>query len=213
MRTTLGARLARRYAAQFAWSIGRGHFVTEDRRVMECSCTHEEALSVATCSCGNANCPTPGCHPVADDWIREASDDPDAITRLWNGQQWWPIALTGSDFDAVVVDGPLPRSALSQLENAAGRLGLVLTWRDEWHAFFVPPGSIADVSIPFQSGISLRGAGGWIPLPAVALLSPARWAVSPKPLRSHVVLNKPKAVLAMLSSLRPSSRLTGPEPR
>jgi hypothetical protein len=205
MRTTLGARVACRYAEQFAWSIGRGHFVAEQQSVLTSYCSETQTLSGVACSCDLPQCLTPGCHPVAEDWVGEASKDPDVLTRLWNGRAWWPIALTGLDFDAVLVDGPVSHTALSRLEHEGGRRGLVLTWRDDWHALLVPPGAIVG---ELQTGVSLRAAGGWIPLPAAALLSPARWVSTSDLTRSSFVLNDAEAVLAMLSS---TSRQPGQE--
>jgi len=199
MRTTLGARTARRYAEQFAWSIARGHYASEPQSTMPCCCGTAVPLDSFVCSCGNQQCAVPGCHPVADDWAAEACSDPEAITQLWGGEQWWPIAMTGAYFDAVVVEGPLPASVVERAEHDEKPLGLTLTWRDEWHAFLTTPGALDDSAAIQRNGVSVRGAGCWVPLPAVALHSPARWVSSPTEDRG-LILNDAEAVLSMLPS-------------
>jgi hypothetical protein len=166
MRTTLGARVACRYAEQFEWSI--------------------ETLSGVACSCDLPQCLTPGCHPVAEDWVGEDSKDPNVLTRLWSGREWWPIALTGLDFDAVIVAGPLTRTAFSCLERKGGS-GLVLTWRHHRHGFLVRP---VAVDGELRMGVSLPSVGGWFPLPAAALLSPA--------MGLHTDLNQARVMLTTL---------------
>jgi len=197
MYTTLGARTARRYADQFGWSIVRGHFATEEKSAMPCCCGASLPSSRIVCSCGAPRCATPGCHPVADGWVEEASSDADTLTRLWDGQQWWPIALTGLEFDAVVVAGPLSAEVLSQPDAS---LGLTITWRDDWHAFLTAPAVFNSNLVGDREGVSLRGKGNWIPLPAAALLSPARWISTPSRHKSSLVFNEIDAVLTMLPS-------------
>ena len=197
MRTTLGARTARRYAEQFAWPIARGHYASEQQLTMPCCCGTPLPLDSFACSCESRQCAMPGCHPVADDWMAEACSDPEAITQLWDGEQWWPIALTGVCFDAVVVEGPVPASVLACAEHDEKLLGLTLTWRDEWHAFLTEPGVLDISSVSSRGGASLRGAGCWVPLPAVALNSPARWVSSPTENRG-LILNDAESVLSML---------------
>ena len=199
MRTTLGARTARRYAEQFGWSIARGHYASEQRLTMPCCCGTALPLDSFACSCGSQQCIAPGCHPVAGDWMAEACSDPEAITQLWGGEQWWPIAATGVCFDAVVVEGPLPASVLARAERDEKPLGLTLTWRDAWHAFLIAPGTLDGSSTSQRVGASVRGVGSWVPLPAVALHSPARWVSSPMETRA-LVLNDAEAVLSMLPS-------------
>lgn len=199
MRTTLGARSVVRYAEQFAWSIARGHYALKNRSAVHGHCGSWGPLDSPTCSCGSRQCAVPGCHPVSENWAAEASSDVEAITRLWRGEPWWPIAVTGIEFDAVVVKGPLPCSALARAGHNGKPLGLVLTWRDEWHAFFTAPGALGRSAARWHAGLNVRSAGSWIPLPAVALHSPARWVESP--MEPHgLVLNSAEAVLATLSA-------------
>ena len=139
--------------------------------------------------------------------MEEATADPEAVTLLWGGQQWWPIALTGVAFDAVVVAGPLPACELVSRGLDRSGLGLTLTWFDDWHAFFVAPGTFDDTAAMKRDGVSVRGADSWIPLPAVALSSPARWISFPKVDRG-LVLNEAEAVLSMLP---PERQPAGPE--
>lgn len=197
MRTTLGARTARRYAEQFGWSIARGHYASESQSAMPCCCGAALSVDSFACSCGSRQCAAPGCHPAGDDWVAEASNDPTAITRLWGGGEWWPIALTGVDFDAVVVEGPLPASVLARVEHHDKPLGLTLTWRDEWHAFLTTLGAVDDCSVKQRDGVRVRSAGCWVPLPAAALHSPARWAWSPGECKG-LILNGADVVLSML---------------
>lgn len=175
----LDLRTVRRYADQFAWLIARGHYASEVLSPMPCCCGATLSSKSVLCSCGRYHCAAPGCHPVADDLASEATNDLGAIEQLWGVEQWWPIALTGIDFDAVVVEGPLPASVLTRAERGEQLLGLTLTWRDEWHAFFTAPGALEGHSAAQRDGVSVRGPGSWVPLPAVALRSPARWVSSP----------------------------------
>lgn len=199
MHTTLGARTARRYAERFAWPIARGHYASEKQSVMPCCCGAKLASEAADCSCGNSRCAAPGCHPVADDWLVEASSDPEEVARLWGGGTWWPIAATGIAFDAVVVEGPLPSSTLTQALANAYSLGLTLTWRDSWHAFLTMPGELDPDAAGWPDEVSVRGTGSWIPLPAVALRSPARW-LSGLTESGVPVLNSAEAVLSLLQA-------------
>lgn len=205
MRTTMGVRTARRYAAQFEWPIARGHYASERQLTMPCCCGVGLPLNLSVCSCGSGECSTPGCHPVADDWKNEATADPEAIAPLWGGQQWWPIAPTGVAFDVVVVVGPFPAPVLASRGSKKVRLGLALTWFDDWHAFFVAPGTSDEIAAMERDGVSIRGTGSWIPLPAVALSSPARWISFPKANRG-LVLNEAAAVLSMLPPASQSER-------
>ena len=199
MRSTIGARTAQRYAEQFAWSIARGHFASVEQSKMRCCCGAKLPLARLACSCGAQQCASPGCHPVSDQWAEEATSDGEAVTRLWRGERWWPIALTGLGIDAVVVQGPLPSPGVVGVGDCDASLGLTLTWRDEWHAFLAAPGALDENTVQEFDGVTVRGTGGWIPLPAVALHSPARWVTSPLE-RRGLALNTADALLDMLAS-------------
>src|SRR5262245_36060570 len=73
------------------------------------------------CTCGRARCDTPGKHPRLKDWTRQATIDPQIITR-WFGE-WWPTSnvgvLTGLASGGLVVpdfDGDVGAESLADLQ-------------------------------------------------------------------------------------------------
>ena len=137
------------------------------------------------CSCGRADCPSPGKHPRLpwESWQRQRPTI-ELVRRWWRR---WPDAnlgaVTGAVSGVIVLDvDPRNRgeSSLEDLEDAYGPLPVTLEARTGGggrHLYFGHPGR-AVVSGPIAPGLDLKGDGGLIVLPPSLHPSGAtyRWA-------------------------------------
>jgi hypothetical protein len=194
VRSTLGVRAAQRYAVRFGWPVARGH-------AWSSVSIHPEAPR--ECTCGQKACSAPGLHPVNDSWSAEATCDPARLEELWEGRSWWPIVPTGEHFDAVIVRGLAAVHTLRALREQGLDGGAVLNWMNEWHAFLIPIGSIPIGSTTHRlrgTDVEHRGAGSWLPVPAVELLSPARWRRTPRYRGGRLVLYEAETLATAFAS-------------
>jgi hypothetical protein len=129
----------------------------------------------AACTCGHADCASPGKHPRIAGGLRSATTDEATIRRWWAR---WPranVALrTGSASGLVVVDVDPAHGggeSLLQLFDQYGRFvdgtRAVRTGGGGWHFYFEHPGTFVknDTGRRLGPGIDVRGDGGYVLAP------------------------------------------------
>ncbi len=99
------------------------------------------------CSCGAADCPSPGAHPTVKDWAAQVTGSAVQVRRIWAKHPQASILLpTGRTFDALDVPESAGFLALARLERMERTLGPVTLTPDHRMLFFVLPG--AGVKVP-----------------------------------------------------------------
>ncbi|MGV9348022.1 bifunctional DNA primase/polymerase [Streptomyces spiralis] len=119
------------------------------------------------CSCGRADCPAPGAHPL--DFAPEipAGATLDEVTRAWAELPGAAVMLVaGRAFDAIEVAEPTARRALARMERMGLPLGPVTATPDGRAHFFVAPGTASQLPrLLYRMGwddpasLDLRGLG------------------------------------------------------
>jgi hypothetical protein len=124
------------------------------------------------CSCGKRNCSSPGKHPRTLHGLKDASTDPDVITKWWEA---WPEAnvgvVTGKISGLVVLDVD-PRASgdksLAELEREHGSLPTTLEARTGGggrHIVFAYPAGGVRTRIGLMPGLDLKSDGGYFVAP------------------------------------------------
>jgi Bifunctional DNA primase/polymerase, N-terminal len=93
------------------------------------------------CSCGDADCDTPGGHPLGQYWPGGATVDVQTIIAWWSGEPYSIILPTGDRFDVLDVPGRPGRESLLRLEILGYRLGPVAQAQDGRTLIWVEAGS------------------------------------------------------------------------
>ena len=172
---TVKAALA--YSQDFGWAVFPCHSIRDQNR----------------CSCGNADCNSPGKHPRTQHGLHDATTDEGTI-RAWFAR--WPDAnlavVTGalSGFDVLDVD---PRhggdDSLDELERSHPGLPPTvesLTGGGGRHILFSHHAGVRNKAGGFSgfgSGLDVRGEGGYILVPPSGHVSGDRyqWELSSQP--------------------------------
>ncbi len=131
----------------------------------------QRARANGACSCGRAECSTPGKHPVFADWGGRATTN-EALIRLWYEQLYRGANIgiaTGSTLIVLDVD---PRhggdDSLDHLEFRHGRLPdtvTVYTGGHGQHYYFAHPGGVVPNYVSLLPGLDIRGDGGLVIAP------------------------------------------------
>ena len=143
------------------------------------------------CSCGRADCPSPGKHPQTAHGLKDASRDPNTLRAWWVR---WSDAnigiLTGNPSGLLVVDVD-PRSGgddtLADLEARHGPLPETveaLTGGGGRHVFFKHPGfHVKARTNALGDGLDIKGDGGYVVAsPSVHISGrPYAWEVAHHP--------------------------------
>ncbi|MFE9248667.1 bifunctional DNA primase/polymerase [Streptomyces sp. NPDC007088] len=109
------------------------------------------------CSCGAADCPAPGAHPVDEDWRSLATGSVTVARTLWTERPGAAVLLpTGRAFDAIDVPETAGFLALARMDRMDLTLGPVTRTPERRMQFFVLPGGGA------KAGDLVR-ALGWSP--------------------------------------------------
>ncbi|MGW0733435.1 bifunctional DNA primase/polymerase [Streptomyces sp. NPDC002851] len=118
------------------------------------------------CSCGTADCPAPGAHPLDFAPGTPAGATLDEVTRVWGEFPGAAVLLpTGRAFDVLEVAEPAGRRALVRMERMGIPLGPVSATPDGRAQFFVAPGAAAELPALLyrmgwdDTGLDLRGLG------------------------------------------------------
>ncbi|MBN0046233.1 bifunctional DNA primase/polymerase [Streptomyces actuosus] len=160
------------------------------------------------CSCGRADCPAPGAHPL--DFAPEihAGATLDEVTEAWAEVPGAAVMLpVGRTFDVIEVAEPAGRRALARLERMGLPVGPVAATPQGRAHFFVAPGGAADLPrLLYRMGwddpaLDLRGLGHGTHLTAPPSdrggRGPVRW-LRPPALDSAT---KPPAARLLLGTL------------
>jgi hypothetical protein len=124
---------------------------------------HDPAGGQCSCRMGK-QCPTPGKHPRVSEWPRQATTDPEVLTRWW---QLWPAAnvgiATGARSGLVVVDvdprngGQRAIEALQSQYQDLPDTPLCFTGGGGWHLYFTYPDGVTHIQSYADQGALLPG--------------------------------------------------------
>lgn len=126
------------------------------------------------CTCGNAKCDRKGKHPRTQGGLKDASKDPQVITRWWRR---WPDANVGiatgavSGFWVLDIDTAGGKAGEDSLDYLQDELGpLPATWEQITgsggrHMLFRYPGIPIKNKVGWMEGLDVRGDGGYIVAP------------------------------------------------
>ncbi len=120
------------------------------------------------CTCGKADCKSPGKHPLTKAGFKEATDDAAQIGTWWAKRPWANIGLaTGSGLAVFDIDGPEGAAELRALVQARGKLPPTLTQTTGrgFHVIFATRAGAGEVRSSAVGKIHVRGEGGYILLP------------------------------------------------
>lgn len=128
------------------------------------------AASRQGCSCGRADCHSPGKHPRVSRGVHAASISPNKIRTWW---ATWPdanvAAATGNGLTAIDIDGPTGIASLDALQQSLGALPPTTTVAtgNGRHLYFTSPtgAEIANSASTLASGIDIRSTGGYVVAP------------------------------------------------
>ena len=138
------------------------------------------------CSCGRADCGSPGKHPRTINGLKDASRDPATIRKWWGR---WPAAnigiLTGPESGILVldVDGKLGEQSLIELERRYGPLPDTYTVRTGGggqHLYFLWPqgADVRNSQSRIAPGLDIRGQGGYVVAPPSLHASGSRYEIN-----------------------------------
>ncbi|MFC8670301.1 bifunctional DNA primase/polymerase [Streptomyces sp. NPDC057199] len=146
--------------------------------------------AAGTCSCGRADCPAPGAHPLDFAPVVPAGATLGEVTQAWGEFPGAAVMLpVGRAFDIIEVAEPAGRRALVRLERMGLPVGPVTATPDGRAHFFVAPGAAAELpDLLYRMGwddaaLDLHGLGpgAYITAPPSdrAGLGPVHWLRSP----------------------------------
>jgi hypothetical protein len=138
------------------------------------------------CSCGRAECESPGKHPRTAHGLKEASRDPAMIREWWTR---WPDAnigiVTGPESGILVldVDGRQGDESLIELERRGYDLPdtyTVKTGGGGQHVYFLWPegAEVRNSQSKIALGLDIRGRGGYVVAPPSLHASGARYELN-----------------------------------
>lgn len=124
------------------------------------------------CSCGDAECDSPGKHPRTDHGCLDATTDEDRIRAWWAE---WPDANvgigTGEASGIVVLDIDAKSGGPVSLERLVVERGPLPTTREVetggggQHLYFRHPGEPVKTRAGVANGVDIRGDGGYVVAP------------------------------------------------
>jgi hypothetical protein len=135
------------------------------------------------CSCGRADCASPGKHPRTPNGLKAATTDSGTITSWW---QRWPDAniglRTGVAFDVLDVDGPEGLDSLAKVAPFGDDTELTLPAVDTgkgWHFYCRPTGHGNRGGL--LEHVDWRGADGYVVAPPSRHISGATYTWFERP--------------------------------
>ncbi|MFE9839381.1 bifunctional DNA primase/polymerase [Streptomyces sp. NPDC005551] len=146
--------------------------------------------AAGACSCGRADCPAPGAHPLDFAAVIPAGATLGEVSDAWAQFPGAAVMLcVGRAFDVIEVAEPAGRRALARLERMGLPLGPVTATPDGRAQFFVAPGAAAELPrLLYRMGwddaaLDLHGlgAGTYVTAPPSDRggLGPVRWLRPP----------------------------------
>ncbi|OIK06970.1 bifunctional DNA primase/polymerase [Streptomyces monashensis] len=173
--------------------------------------------AAGACSCGRADCPAPGAHPLDFAPQVPAGATLDEVSKTWSEFPGAAVMLpVGQAFDVVEVSEAAGRRALVRLERMGLPLGPVAATPDGRAHFFVAPGSAAELPrLLYRLGwddasaldLSGLGPGAYVTAPPSDRggLGPVRW-LRPPALDSATAPPAARLVLGTLAYVAHRSR-------
>jgi hypothetical protein len=134
------------------------------------------AIAGGRCSCGRANCQSPGKHPRTMRGVKDASTDPKQIEEWWRNGSAANIGIaTGRDSCLLVIDLDSPQGLAAfkgiHAANGGGPLPYapVVVTKRGWHIYFsIPQGSEripCSTGKGSEQGVDVRADGGYVVAP------------------------------------------------
>ena len=124
------------------------------------------------CSCGLADCSSPGKHPCTDHGVKDATTDENTIRSWWKEHPTANVGIATGSVSGIAVLDIDPRhdgdDSLALLEREHGRLPdtvVVSTGGGGKHLYFKRPGGRAPNRTNLLPGIDVRGDGGFVVAP------------------------------------------------
>ena len=142
------------YANRFKWAVLPLHSIENGR-----------------CTCGRADCSSPGKHPRTLRGVKDATTDINTIRTWWHEYPDANIGIaTGivSGIFVLDVDGEIGERSLNQLINKYGTLPETVeafTGGGGRHIFFKRPRNTVKNKVALAQGLDVRGDGGYIVAP------------------------------------------------
>lgn len=185
------ARAAAGYAAR-GWVVVPLHSVAEGR-----------------CTCGRADCPSPGKHPRTPRGLTEATQDLATVEGWWAR---WPSANIGvlpgpSGFVVLDLDGAPGRATAQDLGLLAEPTLEVVTGRGQHRWYRHPGGHIPNGQL--GPGIDIRGDAGYVLVPPSVHVSGRQYAWAG---RIEEVIELPPAIIARIRGTPDGGPPAGPRP-
>lgn len=159
------------------------------------------------CSCGKADCSSPGKHPIGDlvpHGQKDATTDEDLINEWWERYPRANIGVaTGPESGIIVVDVD-GRAGDKWLEEHCGTLGTLKsnTGRGSHH-FFRHPGGHVNNSVKRILGLDIKGDGGYVVVPPSRHISGCHYSWDRKsdwPPSPDALAEMPRALMDGLQS-------------
>jgi putative DNA primase/helicase len=118
------------------------------------------------CSCGRANCQSPGKHPRTPNGLKDATTDPERITAWWKASPTANIGIrTGAESGIFVldIDSREAAEALAAGGRALPEDSLIQETGRGWQVVFQHPGfKVKNSSGELADHIDVRGDGGYV---------------------------------------------------
>lgn len=172
------------YTGLWGWDVAPG------ARAGRTAPAEQSGTDAVECSCGDADCPAPGAHPLAFAPEIKAGATLGEVSRAWGEVPGAAVMLpVGRTFDVLEVAEAAGRHALVRLERMGLPLGPVVVTPHGRAHFFVAPGAAADLPLLLyrmgwdDAELDLRalGPGDHVTAPPSDLggLGPVRWLRPP----------------------------------
>lgn len=164
-------------------------------RVLECALYYRtrgwKVLPLHTilggrCTCGRADCTSPGKHPATISGVKDASNDEDVIGGWFGGGHSYNIGIaSGKETGLVVLDVDPRHGGHESLRNyrLPNTLEVITGSGGRHYYFFYPEGAnIRNSAGKLGAGLDIRGDGGYVVAPPSvhACGSEYRWAIDPR---------------------------------
>lgn len=121
------------------------------------------------CSCGDAECGSPGKHPLSPHGFKDATKDPAKIRSLWERHPRANVGIATGRASGLVVLDIDPRNggteSLAALEREVGALPVTRTVKTGGggeHRFFRRPDGDCKSAKGFRPGLDLKSDGGYV---------------------------------------------------
>lgn len=177
---------ARRYA-RMGWPVLPLHWSVDGR-----------------CSCGKADCSSPGKHPIGDlvpHGVKDATTDEDLINEWWERHPSANIGVATGAASGIVVLDVDERAGDEWLEEHCGTLCTLKSNTGKGsHYFFRHPGTRVKNSVKRIPGLDIKGDGGYVVVPSSRHINGRRytWDQKSHPPSPDALADIPRALMERL---------------